>query len=177
MKFNFASLYKQRGVTLLEALAGLAILFTIMGGVLALNSMAQSSTNSITLLKDITALRTATQGLYNQQGGYGTASINQSLITASKVPTDLTISGTTINTSNGGTITITGNTTNFTIALTDQTADICTQLLSASISGWKSVQINTGTAITVFPISPATATDASNCGGTAPFTLTWTTSS
>lgn len=165
----------QAGMTLMELIAGLAILAAVIVGGLSLFGNANSAQNSTQLLKDMTAVRSATQTLFMGQGGYGTASLNQTLITAAKVPATMTVSGTTINTALGGTLTVTGNTSNVTMLLTNVPADVCTSLLTNSSTGWSSVKVGTSTALTVFPVTPAIATAAAQCGGTAPFSITWTT--
>lgn len=168
---------KQRGMTLMELIASLAIMAVVIVGAVSLYGNANSSANTGTLVKDIMAVRSATQTLFQGQGGYGSASLNSTLITANKVPGDLSVSGTTISTPLGGTLTVTGNTTNFTIATTNVPADVCTQLLTNLNTGWTSVQVGTSTALTAFPVTPAIATAAAQCGGTAPFAITWTTNS
>lgn len=166
---------RQAGMTLMELIVALAIIAAVIVGALSLFGNAQSSQNSTQMLKDLTAVRSATQTVFMGQGGYGTASLNSTLITANKIPTTMSVSGSTINTANGGTLTITGNTQNFTMALTNVPADECTSLLTNSSTGWSSVKVGTSAAITTFPVSPAVATAAAQCGGTAPFTITWTT--
>ncbi len=165
---------QQAGITLMEVISSIVIGTIVVLGALALFSNASSSASSSQMLNDLTALRSSTQSVFYGQGGYGTASLNPTLITASKVPSTMTVSGATINTSLGGTLTVTGNTTNFTMALTNVPADVCTSLLSNSSTGWASVQVGSSAAITAFPVSPATATAAAQCGGTAPFAITWT---
>jgi len=171
------SVLKQRGMTLMELIASLAIIAVVIVGAVALYGNASSSANSVTMVKDVMALRSATQTLFQGQGGYGAASLNATLITANKVPGDLSVSGTTISTPLGGTITVTGATTAFTIAVTNVPADVCTQLLTNLNTGWASVQVGTSTALTAFPVTPAIATAAAQCGGTAPFSILWTTNS
>jgi len=164
----------QSGFTLLEMIAVIALGAVLIAGALKLFNSSTSKSNSLAMAIDLNALRTNTQSLYNGQGGYGTGVLNQTLITASQVPTDLTVSGSSITTSNGGAFTITGATNAFTIALSNLPSDVCSSMVANSSTGWKSVQVGTGAAITAFPVSPDTATSDSNCGGTPPFTVTWT---
>ncbi len=166
---------RQAGMTLVEIIAALAIIAVVIVGALALYASGSSSANSNAMLQDLTAIRSATQQLYMGQGGYGTVSLNTILETAQKVPTDMTVSGGTITTRLGGTLTVTGATTDFTINITNVPADVCTQLITNSADGWASVKVGASTPITAFPVSPAIATAAAQCGGTAPFSITWTT--
>lgn len=175
MKQTFNSMKHQAGMTLMELITALAIIAAVVVGALSLFGSANSSQNSTQMLKDLTAIRSAVQSLYMGQGGYGTASLNQTLITANKIPSTMTVSGSTINTALGGTLTVTGNTSNFTMVITNLGADVCTSILTNSSTGWSSVKVNTSPVITTFPVSPAVATAAAQCGGTAPFTITWTT--
>lgn len=165
----------QAGMTLMELIASLAVIAVVIVGAVALYGNASSSASSVTMTKDIMAIRSAAQQLFQGQGGYGTASINATLITANKIPGDLSISGTTISTPLGGTLTVTGATSAITLAITNVPADVCTQLLTNLATGWASVQVGSSAALTTFPVSPAIATAAANCGGTAPFAITWTT--
>lgn len=166
---------RQAGVTLMEALVWFGIFAAVVVGVLSNLNSTNSSKDTVQLIKDITAVRSATQAFYNGAGGYGTASLDSTLITSNKIPSTLPISGGTISTSIGGTLTVTGNTTNFTMTLTNVPADICSQLLSNMSNGWASVKVGSSAAITTFPVPPSTATSNSNCGGSAPFSIVWTT--
>ncbi|MDK9702348.1 MAG: type II secretion system GspH family protein, partial [Sulfuritalea sp.] len=100
----------QKGMTLMELIAALAIIATVIVGAVALYGNASSSSNAVGMTKDLMAVRSATQQLFQGQGGYGTASLNSTLITARKIPGDLSVSGSTISTPIGGTLTVTGNT-------------------------------------------------------------------
>lgn len=71
------------------------------------------------------------------------------------------------------TVTGTGGGAQFSIAITNIPTAVCVQLLSNSTSGWTSVQVGTATAITAFPISPATAASTTNCAAAANNTITF----
>lgn len=170
-KFNST----QQGMTLMELIAGLAILAAVIVGSLSLFNNASTSNASTQLVKDMAAVRSATQQFFMGQGTYGAASLNQALITASKIPSTMRVVGTTINTMNGGTLTVTGNTTNFTMTLTNVAPDLCANMITNSSVGWSSVKVGAGATLTTFPVTPTVATDAANCGGAGPFSITWTT--
>jgi prepilin-type N-terminal cleavage/methylation domain-containing protein len=166
---------KQRGFTLVEIIVVIGIAAVLIGGALAFSGIATSSNSSLSMIRDITSIRTAAQSLYSGQGNYGTVNLNQQLITAQKVPGDLIVAGSTITTPNGGTLTVTGNTTNITIAVTNLPTDVCTSLLTSNLVGWSAVKVGASPTLTAFPVTPAIATSTQQCGGTAPFTVTWTT--
>jgi prepilin-type N-terminal cleavage/methylation domain-containing protein len=175
MKITQCKSKKQSGMTLMEMIASLSILAIVVVGALALFGGASSSQSSTAALRDLIAIRSGGQSLFIGQGSYGTTSMNQALITAKKVPSTMTVSGTTISTVWGGTVTVTGNTTNFTIQMTALTADVCAALVSNATTGWSSVTIGS-TVMSTFPISPNVAGDSTHCGA-APVNVTWTTSS
>lgn len=166
---------RQLGASLMDAMLWIAIAAVVVGGSLSLLGSSNSGNSSLELTKDIIAIRQATKKLFLQSGGYSTGSLNSSLITANQIPSTLSTSSPTINTSLGGTLTVTGNTSNFKIELTNVPSDVCTSLLTSMSNGWKSVQVGSSSAITTFPVLPTTATTSANCGGSGPFTVTWTT--
>jgi len=175
----YAQRRTQTGFTLLEAIAGIAIAVTMITVGLAAFGTASSDASSYQSQSDLEQIITSTQTFYkNQPTRYGTGVLNQALSTANKLPKDLTYDSTTgnINTPGGGTITVTGNTNTFTIGETNLGADQCSQLLANMSQNLASVQVGTGSAISPLPVSPTVATNSSNCGGTGPFTVTWTSS-
>ena len=156
---------KQAGMTLMEIIAALAIIAAVVVGALALFNSAQSSNMSVSMLKDLTALRSATQQLYQGQGGYGAAgtNLNAALINAKKIPNDMVVSGTTITPPwPGGQVNVlaTANPTQFGITFVAVPRDICIQLVSNSSAGWYSIVAAAAanvTTATTFPVSPVTA--------------------
>lgn len=175
-KLTYFTSKKQVGMTLMELLMALAIISTVVAGALTMSSIATNSNTSTTMVKDIMAMRTVTRNVFSGQGNYGAGSLNPTLIAAKKVPSDLQVSGAVINTPLGGTLTVTGAGSNFTIALTNVPNDVCIELVTALSDGWSSVRIGTGTALTAFPVTPTIATDPANCGSSGVKTITWTTS-
>ncbi|MGS0741438.1 type 4 pilus major pilin [Glaciimonas sp. GG7] len=173
MKNTFKKYKYQAGLTLMEMIAALGIMAIVVVGALALFNNANSSNTSTQALRDLISIRSSTQSLFIGQGGYGTASMNQALISSKKIPSTMTVSGSTINTVWGGTVTVTGNNTNFTIAITNMNEDICTSLLSNASVGWQSAKVGS-TVLSTFPISPNIASDSAHCG-TAPASIVWTT--
>lgn len=165
MKFStrVSKFKKQAGLTLIETIVSLAIVALVIGGALSLYGGASSSQASTQMLSDLNAIRAAVKSLYYGQGGYGTANLNQVLVSGKKVPATMSVTaGTppTITHGLNGTVTATGSTANFTVTVTEIPTDVCLNLLAAS-NGWNSVKVGAATAITTFPITPAAA--ASQC--------------
>jgi type II secretory pathway pseudopilin PulG len=175
MNQQLAKRKKQAGATLVEIIMWLAIAGMVIGGALSLGGIATSSTNTNDLIRDLTAIKTATKGLYYGQGGYGTAVVNDSLVTAKRVPDSWTVNTATtpdtITHQLNGTVTVTGATTTFTVAVTNLPQDVCASLMTTGGSGWVSVKANASPARTP-PVAPATA--AADCGASSANTLTFT---
>ena len=168
---------KQAGISLMEILSGLVIFGLVIAGALSLFDSANSSQRGNQMLADVTALRTAVKGLYAQQGGYGTANLNGVLKASNKIPTTMSVDGASppvITHGMNGTVTVTGATTTFTIALTAIPTDVCVQLLTQSASGWNSIKVGSAEAITAFPITPETASGSSYCSAAKTNTVTFT---
>jgi prepilin-type N-terminal cleavage/methylation domain-containing protein len=168
---QFSRMTRQAGMTLIEIIVVLAIGALIIGGALSLYSNASSSQASNQLNSDLTAIRASVKSLYSTQGGFSTASLNSVLINAKKVPTTMSVSGPTINHTLNGTLTVTGATNNFTMAVTNIETDVCVALLSAA-SGFTSIQVGANAARTTFPIPPATA--STDCAALPAQTITFT---
>lgn len=163
----------QAGVTLMEMIAALAIIAIIIVGSLALYNAAQSSQAGTQLVQDLTSVRSAVKQLWLGQGAYGAASpgtdLNSTLIASKRLPTTLKVNGATLTHVLNGTLTVTGLPTSFTVTVTNISPDVCMTLLT-NTTGWSSIQVGTGSAITTFPISPATA--ATQCSATASIVFT-----
>lgn len=173
-KMNIATAANaQRGVTLMELIAGLAVMSVIVVGAVSLYSSATSSEQSTSLQRDIGALQAATRQIFNGQGTYGTVRLNDLLKTANKVPSTLAVSGTgasmVYKTRSNGDVTITGNGGTFNIEITNVAADLCVPLLT-NAAGWSSILVAGGTAQTTFPITPAAA--QTECGKGTKLTFT-----
>lgn len=166
---------KQRGVTLMELIASLAVMGVVVVGAVALYNSASSSEASTTMTKDLNAIQAATKQIYNGQGSYGAAgaNLNNILVTANKVPTTISVNtATTPNTlthRNNGTISVESAVTSFTITLTQIPVDVCIPLMT-SASAWTSVKAGSAAARTSFPIPPATAEADCKTGTTMVFT-------
>lgn len=167
-KTNFVG---QRGMTLIEVMVSLSIFALIVGGALALFGNASATQTTTQMKSDLSALRVAVKSLYFGQGGYGTVNLNSTLIGASKVPSTMPTAGAVINHSQNGTVTVTGATSQYSIAVTNISTDVCIGLV-AGTNGWTSVKIGTAAVITTFPITPALA--STQCAASDPIALTFT---
>jgi prepilin-type N-terminal cleavage/methylation domain-containing protein len=174
------SIYKiksnlQQGMTLIEVMVSLSIFALVVGGALALFGSTSASQTTTQMKSDLSALRVAVKSLYFGQGGYGTVGLNEVLINSNKVPSTMPVTGTApnrvINTSQNGTVTVTGATAQYTIAVTNITSDVCVGMV-AGTNGWAAVQIGAGAVISTFPISPTTA--STNCSASNPIAVTFT---
>ena len=165
----------QRGMTLIEVIVSLAIFAGVVGGALSLFGSASASQTTVQMKSDLAAIRSAVKTLFMGQGGYGTASLGETLINANKVPSTMTITGTApsrvIGHSQNGTVTVTGVTANYTIAVTNISTDVCVGLVSGT-NGWTAVKVGTATAVTAFPIDPTTA--STQCAAANPIAITFT---
>lgn len=161
---------KQAGITLMEVIGSLVIIGVVVAAGLALFNNADSSQKSTQLLTNAVSIRSSVKQMFSGQGSYGTANLNNVLVTANKLPADLKIDTTTTPNTithgvNNGTINIAGSTTSFTITITSIPTDICTDLLTRnSGSGWAGITVGS-TAVTL-PTTPTAATTACSAAST-----------
>lgn len=162
----------QRGMTLVEIIAALAVVGAVIVGALALFDNASSSQRATQLYMDVQALRTAAQQLYMGRGSYAGLA-HGDLIAAQKVPPTLTITGGNITSVFNGAVTMgpTG-TQQFWIQTANIPEAACEQLLHATNATWGQVQVG-GTVMNVFPIPIATVNAACVAGNVN--NITWTT--
>lgn len=165
---------RQAGMTLMEVIASLAVMAIVVVGALALYGSASSSQQSTQLAQDLTAIRAGVKQVWSGQGTYGTANVNDTLVTAKRIPTTMTIdTATTPDTIThplNGTIDIAGATSNFTVTATAIPSDVCTSLMTAG-QGWISIKAGAAAARTP-PVAPATA--AADCGAAATVAMIFT---
>ena len=153
---------KQAGLTLIELIASLAILALVIGGALSLYTSASNSQATTQTVSDFNSLRAAIKGLYIGQGSFASVT-NAVLVASGKVPSTIAVTGsgatTALTTSFSGVVSVTGTATNFSIGVTLVPQPVCIGLLS-SATGWSSITVGTGAAMTAFPITPAAAAAA-----------------
>lgn len=152
---------RQRGISLLELIAALAVIAAILLGALALYSSASSSQNAIQLSQDVTSLRAATRQLFQGQGSYGAAgaNLNQILIDSNRIPSTISVNGATLTNVLGGPVDVfaRGN-GKFGIRVQGLPTAVCVAL-ATSKGDWDSVSVNSEP-ITDPVITPAIASAA-----------------
>lgn len=135
----------QRGLTLIELIAGLAIMASVIVGALSLFNTTSNSQKATQISTEIHGLRSAMSKLYSGMGTFGTANMNTMLVTAGKVPSTLRVTpGTppTIAHGFGGNVVVTGATSFYHISLTGVPQDACVEILTGS-GTWDAVSHTT----------------------------------
>jgi hypothetical protein len=172
---KFPNMHRQHGTSLLEGIAYLGIAAIVILGAVSLLTSAFSGADTNRTISEVTSIRTAVKKLYmGQSASYGTSTLNADLAASKVFPTTVTVNtstGAATNTWNGA-ITVTGASSQFLIGYTSVPQDVCINVVSGS-SGWAAVQINGGTSRTVFPVTPA---QASNDCSQSSNTIVWTAS-
>ena len=155
---------RQRGASLLEAIAYLGIAAVVVLGAVSLLNGAFGSAKSNQTSEELVALRTSVRKLYLGQS-YPAESLNGTLISAGAVPATLVRGAAANSLTNGwgGAVTVTGVGATFTITYAALPKDVCMNVVSGA-SGWTSIGAGQN-AITVFPATAANAT--TQCGADA----------
>jgi len=151
---RFSAVQLQRGASLLEGVAYLGIAAIVILGAISLLTSAFSSAQSNRASQELVSIRTAVRKLYMGQG-YGTASLNVPLIAAKAFPGNLAVSGAVVTNAWGGTVTVTGDTNQFTTVYTNVPKDACINTVSGA-SGWINIT-GPGTTVDTFPAAVAAA--------------------
>jgi type II secretory pathway pseudopilin PulG len=163
---------RQRGATLLEAVAFLGIAAIILVGALALFSNAFDGARSNQLIEEVNALQTGIRKVYSGGAGYATnvTAGMTGLVDAGAVPATLTINGTTVTNEWGGAVTIAWDTNNnaVEISFADVPQAACMTAMTTG-GNWFTIATATGTAAAP-PIS-ASAAETSCVSGNN--TVTW----
>jgi len=167
---------RQRGASLLEAVAYLGVAAIVVIGAIALLRSSFSSASANGLSEQVNAIQSGVKKLYMGQGaGYSGISIGV-LASAGGLPSTLTTttsgtdsSATTVSNAWGGTVELTAASSNngFNIFYTQVPQDVCINALTSGGS-WSSITVNSET-ISTFPVSPSVA--ASDC--TTENSITW----
>jgi len=166
---------KQVGVTLMELIAGLAVMAVVVVGALALYNAATSAQRATQMTQDLAAVRAAVNQMWQGQGSFGTSgsNLNNVLVAARRIPTTVNVNtATTPNTLThiaDGTMNITSAVTSFNVVITNISSDLCIPLLTGA-QGWISVTVSGSPPLTSFPIAPNAATTACATGTTLTFT-------
>lgn len=156
----------QRGASLLEGIAYLGVAAIVVLGAVSLLTNAFSSAQTNRAAEEIISIRTAVKKLYmGQAASYGIGSLTTSLITARVFPATLAPDGSGgITNGWNGAVTVTGNTSTFTLTYAGVPRDACINLVSGA-SGWTRIDQAGNNEITTFPATPTQA--AAVCSVTA----------
>jgi len=164
---------KQRGATMLEIMAWLAIAALIVGGAIAMIASGWSSSKEAKEGEHVTSLISNTKKLQSVNG-YGPAGTNlvPALIATNGVPGDMTVSGNTLINRYGGTATVVSTGLGYTVTTPSLPTNACISVSkSVSSAGGVTTKINSGTA-SANPVDTATATAAcTSATNTLAFTL------
>ncbi len=150
---------KQRGATLLEALAFLGIAAIVVVGAISMFRAAQGSAQSNDMLAQITGIRSAVKNLYASQGAYGGAAVygttgappaaegdfamNTTLVSAKVIPDTLRVPAAgTIKSQFGGDVVVMGGIDYFTIKYTQVPQEVCLKIAPQTGSAWGGLKIN-----------------------------------
>lgn len=153
---NKKSTHKQSGASLLEALLWMSIALIVAGFATAMLKGAFSGSDTLKSGNETKALISGTKSATGGGANYGTVSLNAGLIAGGLVPNTLTVAGAVITNSFGGTVTVTGATSNFSLTETLIPQDVCTKKLTTLDPGINTVKVNAAAAV-VPPISLATS--------------------
>ncbi|AXA94833.1 pilus assembly protein [Massilia sp. YMA4] len=166
---------RQRGASLLEAIAYLGVAAVVVLGAVSLLNGAFGSAKSNQINEEAVALRTAVRKLYMGQA-YPVENLIPSLLLANAVPATLArgAAAGTLSNSWGGAVTVTGTASGFTITYNAVPQDVCINMISGA-SGWTSVAQGQRS-LTTFPVTVANATTLCSITAAAGNTVTFTAS-
>lgn len=171
---------RQKGATLLEALAFLGIAAIVIVGAIAMFRSAQGSAQSNDMVQQLAGLRGNIKTLFSSQAQYGLAAgapgngaMNQTMINAKAVPDTLRVNGAVINNMWNGVVQLDGNTSDFWIRYTNVPQEVCVKVAPQTGSSWQGLTINANAEVAtdaaVFSVANATA----QCAAGANNTMTW----
>jgi hypothetical protein len=154
---RLARLHRQRGASLLEAIAYLGVAALVVLAAVSLLQNAFGSARSNQTTEELTGLRTNVRKMYSGQP-YNDTAMLANLITAKAVPGTLTVSNGVINNTWGGTVTPASSAAGtFTITYTNMPQDVCMNVVSGA-TGWTQIADDQGAhPITAFPAAAASA--------------------
>jgi hypothetical protein len=162
---------RQRGTSLLEGIAYLAIAALVILGAVSLLVGAFSGANSNRTQTELSSIRTGVKKLFmGSAGTYGAASLLPELISSKVLPGTLSVNGTNVANAWGGAVLVTGAGASFTVSYGSVPQDVCVSVVSGG-GDWSSITVN-GTAVPV----PATPAQASTACASNSSTIIWTAS-
>ena len=165
--------HSQRGASLLEIVAYLGVAAVIAYGAVSLMGQAFGGANTNQTLTEVISIRSQVKKVYmGQAAGYGTVSINPTLVLQAGFPSSLSVTApSTVKNAWNGDVVVTGATSVFTISYAAVPQDICANLVAIQGgAGWNKIAVNGAAALTP-PITPAAAGSACNLSAN---TIVWT---
>lgn len=169
-RMQFRTIRRQRGASLLEGIAYLAIASTVILGAVSLLTGAFGNAQANRANEEIISLRTAARKMYS---GQTYPAVMDALITANAVPATLKVdaSAKTITNAWGGAVSVDGvaGGGTFTISYSDVPQDVCINLVSGA-SGWVKIAGGGSTEVTTFPATADSAVAACATTNTLVFT-------
>jgi hypothetical protein len=160
---RLARLHRQRGASLLEAIAYLGVAALVVLAAVSLLQNAFGSARSNQTTEEITGLRTNVRKMYAGQS-YDDAKMLANLVTAKAIPGTLTVgAGNAIKNTWGGAVNIAKvDAGTFMITYEAVPQDVCMNVVSGA-TGWSQIDDGNGkNAITVFPAPAASAATLCN---------------
>lgn len=160
---------KQKGVTLMELIAAVAVMSTITAGSITLYTQTSAAEKSLTLQRDVVAVREAIRKQYNGRSNYGIpgSQLLPILVVTKSLPstvfTDASPRRHVLTHSSNATLNAYSTGPGFILRVGSIDTAMCIDLMTGA-SGWTSVQaikVGLPPARTSFPVSPEIA--ASDC--------------
>lgn len=157
------SLARQRAVTIMELVAGIAITTILTVGAMTLYDIASMNSQSSQMIRNVVAVQSTTRSVWTGKSGYGTDPINPVLINLNSVPGDWHVSGVNIIHQFQGDVHIKGETASFTVTLEKLPQSVCAKVLGSLTSNWASAKVGTSPEITDLPVAPHVAAGKDYC--------------
>ncbi|WP_180970744.1 type 4 pilus major pilin [Burkholderia sp. WAC0059] len=162
---------RQRGATLLEAIAFLGVAAIVLLGALSLFNSSFTSASSDRLVQETNAIASNVRSLYSSPntGGYQALSMTD-MVTEGVFPTSLVVNSTNSTVSNewGGTVTVALANGIPQLTYTNVPQSICIRALTSS-TNWASITVNSSSLGT----TPTIAQAQSACSSLTSNTMAW----
>lgn len=165
----------QRGFTLIEVLGALVVGSLVFGFAAFAISKAIESARVTSFNENLALLRINIHEVYASSRGFGSSSatakdITETLTEAGAIPDPwLDKDSNTAMHTLGGSVSVEGTLTNFTISAKDITQDACRKIASSQAENWDKITIN-GSVVDTVPTSLCTSDDAGTGTNTLAFT-------
>lgn len=157
------SLARQRAVTIMELVAGIAITTILTVGAMTLYDIASMNSQSSQMIRNVVAVQSTTRSVWTGKSGYGTNPINPVLIKLNSVPSDWKVSGVNIIHQFNGEVDVHGSSSIFTMTLEKLPPTVCAKVLGSLTSNWASAKVGSSPEITNLPVAPHVAAGKDYC--------------